>query len=73
MTKATIQKTNPNKNKMLKLYHSRGVVLKAKVSWVKINGAQQSCGNYWINRVRLASDRASTDCWQWPCLVFSLL
>lgn len=25
--------------------------------------------DYWVNRVRLASDRASTGCWQRPCPV----
>lgn len=53
---------------MLKLYHAQGV-FQSSVSWVTIDRAWESCGDYWINRVRLASDRASTDCWQWPCPV----
>lgn len=64
--KATIkQKTN----KMLKLYHARGV-FQSSVSWVTMDGAPESCcGDGWVNRVRLDSDRASTDCWQRPCPV----
>lgn len=63
----TIKQTN--KNKMLKLYHAWGV-FQCSVSWVTIDGARESCGDAWLNRVRLASDRASTDCcWQRPCPV----
>lgn len=64
MDRATIQKNN----KMLKLYHAQGV-FQSSASWVTVDRAWESCGDYWINRVRLASDRASTDCWQWPCPV----
>lgn len=53
---------------MLKLYHARGV-FHSSVSWVTMDGAPESCCGDWVNRVRLASDRASTDCWQRPCPV----
>ncbi len=53
---------------MLKLYHARGV-FQSSVSWVTMDGAPESCCDVWVNRVRLASDRASTDCWQRPCPV----
>lgn len=65
--RATI-KQKTNKNKMSKLYHARGV-FQSSVSWVTMDGARESCGDDWVNRVRLASDRASTDCWQRPCPV----
>lgn len=39
------------------------------VSCVTMDGAWESCCDDWVNRVRLDSDRASTDCWQWPCPV----
>lgn len=29
--------------------------------------AWESCLDDWANAVRLASDRASTGCWRWPC------
>ena len=54
---------------MLKLYHARGV-FQSSVSWVTMDGAPESCGNNWVNRVRLASDRASTDCRRRPSPVF---
>jgi len=38
----TIKQTN--KNKMLKLYHARGV-FQSSVSWVTIDGARESCGD----------------------------
>lgn len=53
---------------MLKLYHARGV-FQSSVSWVTIDGARESCGDVWVNRVRLASDCASTDCWRRSCPV----
>lgn len=35
-----------------------------RVSWVRLDGAGVGCGDGWVNRVRLASDRDSTNCWQ---------
>lgn len=58
------------KTKMLKLYHAWGV-FQSSVSWITMDGACESCGDVWVNRVRLASDRASTGCWQRPCPVSS--
>jgi len=67
--KATFEQQT-NENKMLKLYHARGV-FQSSVSWITMKGASESCTDVWVNRVRLASDRASTDCWQRPCPVSS--
>lgn len=45
-----------------------GECIKA-VSCVTMDRAWESCCDDWVNRVRLASDRASTDCRQRPCPV----
>lgn len=37
------------------------------VSCVRMGGAWESCCGDWVNRVRLASVRASTDCWRRLC------
>lgn len=46
-------------------------VFQSSVSWITTDGAWESCRDVWVYRVRLASDRASTDCWRRPCAVCS--
>lgn len=47
-----------------KAHHARG---SASKQCVTVGGAGESCWDDWVNTVRLASDRASTGCWQRPC------
>lgn len=58
---AVNEKLHKNNKQNVKLYHARGGVSKQCI--LDYNGARESCRDVWVNRVRLASDRASTDCY----------